>query len=81
MQERVIAGLSCRAVLAVLPDYLDGSLSDDVRQAVDSHLAGCDGCTKFGGRYATVVRLLRAEPAATADRAVRQRLRDRLGLE
>jgi len=38
-------GLTCREVVELVSDYLDGVLSDDERAAVDAHLAGCDGCS------------------------------------
>ena len=60
MDEREVAGLRCGAVLAGLEDYLDGALTADVRAPIEAHLRGCDVCDRFGGRYADVVRGLRA---------------------
>ena len=73
--QRQIGGLWCREVLEYLPDYLDGSLDSELRAAADAHLAGCDWCARFGGRYAGLVDTLRRElapaepvPEALADR-------------
>jgi anti-sigma factor RsiW len=37
--------MACREIVELLSDYLEDALSEDVRAHVDSHLAGCDGCT------------------------------------
>jgi anti-sigma factor RsiW len=71
MQDRNVAGITCSAVLAVLSDYLDGEVSDAVRAQVNAHLAGCDVCERFGGRFATTVGALRrhlAEPKVSDER-------------
>lgn len=71
MQDRNVAGITCSAVLSVLSDYLDGEVSDALRAQVNAHLAGCDVCERFGGRFATTVGALRrhlAEPALSDER-------------
>ena len=37
--------LVCREVVELITAYLDDALPADVRSAVETHLAGCDGCT------------------------------------
>jgi anti-sigma factor RsiW len=37
--------LVCREVVELINGFLDDALPADVRAAVESHLAGCDGCT------------------------------------
>ena len=64
--EKVIAGLSCGDVLAVLSDYLDGDLPPASRQQVEDHLRGCEGCTRFGGEFTATVHALRAHLAQAA---------------
>jgi anti-sigma factor RsiW len=65
--ERVVAGLRCTEVLARLSDYVDGELAPDELTRVKAHVAGCDVCERFGGRFAAVVRGLReAEPPDVA---------------
>ena len=58
--EKVIAGLSCSDVLSLLSDYLDGDLAPGVRQQVEDHLRGCDGCARFGGQFKATVQALRS---------------------
>ncbi len=70
---RLVGGMRCDEVLAVLPDYLDGDLPADRRASVERHLRGCDWCARFGGAYAGTVEALRtrlAEPMP-GDRAHR----------
>jgi len=79
-EERVVAGLSCGQVLAVLSDFLDGELAAAERQHVIEHLHGCDWCERFGGRFSEVVGALRRELAAPAplNAEVAARLRSRI---
>ena len=60
-QPKTIAGLHCFEILEHLDDYVDGALPDDVRANVEAHLAECDACTTFGGRYAGLVATLHAD--------------------
>ena len=57
--ERVIAGLACSEVLALLSDYVDGELAAEDRGRVEAHVRACDNCERFGGAFAAVVRGLR----------------------
>ena len=80
---RLEGGLWCDEVLGRLPDLIEGSL-DAVEQArVGAHLAACDVCTSFGGRYAEMIQRMRAAladaPEVSPDLSAR--LRDRLRRE
>ena len=57
--DRVVAGIRCRKVLALLSDYLDGDLPESRVDQILDHVAGCDWCEQFGGRFADTVRRLR----------------------
>jgi anti-sigma factor RsiW len=37
--------LMCRDVVELITAYLEGELPAAVREAVEAHLSGCDGCT------------------------------------
>jgi anti-sigma factor RsiW len=63
-QPKTIAGLHCFDVLEHLDDYVDAALPDDVLARVEAHLAQCDACTAFGGRYAGLVATLHAQLSA-----------------
>jgi anti-sigma factor RsiW len=39
--------LTCREVIELLSNYIEGALSTDDRRRVDEHLALCDGCATY----------------------------------
>jgi predicted anti-sigma-YlaC factor YlaD len=53
----VEASITCREVVELLSDYLDGVLPEPERVRVDEHLAGCDGCTMVLDQLRETVRL------------------------
>lgn len=75
-REKVIAGLSCSDVLARLSDYVDGDLDAADRARVEAHLAGCDGCARFGGEFSATIGALHAHVAGAT--RVPEHLRERL---
>lgn len=81
--EKIVGGLSCGQVLERLSDYLDEELGDQARGAVEEHLRGCDGCTRFGGEFRATVRALRDHllVAPTPPVSLRRRLADALDRE
>jgi anti-sigma factor RsiW len=50
--------MTCRQVVQLLTDYLDGALSAADRVLVEEHLAGCDACTAFLAQLRTASRVL-----------------------
>ena len=66
--------LTCRLVIAVLMDYVDGTLAASTRRGVEDHLKTCAPCRDFERAYratpgvvrrATGPRRVEGEPAAT----------------
>jgi anti-sigma factor RsiW len=49
--------LSCREVVEILGDYLEGAMPPDDRVRLEEHLAGCDGCTAYLEQLRTTIRL------------------------
>jgi len=39
--------LTCRELVELVTDYLEGALDSTTRRRVDEHLAGCPGCTAY----------------------------------
>jgi anti-sigma factor RsiW len=81
--DRIVAGLRCRDVLAMLADYVDGDLRAADVARVDTHLRACDRCVKFGGEYAALVEALRGRLAheAAMSSESKARVRGRLAAE
>ena len=79
--DREIAGLTCRQVLALLGDYVDGELAADDRAAVDAHLRGCTTCERFGGAIGAMVGALRRSLAVEPPAELAARLAARLADE
>jgi len=53
----VDASITCREVVEILNDYLEGELPEPERVRVEEHLAGCDGCTTILGEFRETIRL------------------------
>ncbi len=39
--------MTCREVVELMTDYLEGALSEDDRRRFEAHIAGCDGCREY----------------------------------
>jgi predicted anti-sigma-YlaC factor YlaD len=64
-------GLTCREIVELVTDYLEGGLSPKVRARVEQHLSGCDGCSNYLDQMRTTIRLtgtLREESLTTQQR-------------
>ena len=67
--------VSCASGVALLMDYLEGVLPDDVRTALEAHVAGCPRCVAFVASYRKTPELLRAATDSALPTDVRQSLR------
>jgi len=64
--------LTCRDVVEILNDYIDGALDDEQRDELERHLVTCEGCLAYLDQLRAVTRVagtLRAEdvPAPMMD--------------
>jgi anti-sigma factor RsiW len=79
LPDREVAGIRCSEVLADLSSYLDGELPAARKAQLEAHVAGCDVCARFGGRFSALVlalkRELNASGAVDADAVARMRRR------
>ncbi len=70
---------SCRELVELLTDYLDGSLEPSERARLDTHLRGCDGCTNALEQFRTTIevtgRLTEDQVAAPEREAIREAFR------
>jgi anti-sigma factor RsiW len=51
--------LSCRELVELVTDYLEGVLDPARVEALDAHLAGCDGCDTYVEQMRQTVAALR----------------------
>ena len=65
----------CATGVELLNDYLEGVLTDDVRAALDAHVARCERCVAFIESYRATPRLLREATEASLPDDVQQSLR------
>lgn len=56
-RRRLTGDLSCRELVEVLTDYLEGSLPREERARVEGHLRSCDGCDAYVAQMRTTIRL------------------------
>jgi predicted anti-sigma-YlaC factor YlaD len=49
--------LSCREVVEILGDYLEGAMAPSVRARLEEHLAECDGCAAYLEQLRVTIRL------------------------
>jgi anti-sigma factor RsiW len=50
--------VTCRQVVELMTDYLEGALSSADRTRFEEHIAGCDGCRAYLAQLATTRRVL-----------------------
>ena len=48
--------LTCKELVELVSGYLDGSLRGRRRRRFESHLAACDGCTRYMAQIAATIR-------------------------
>ena len=49
--------MTCKELVELITDYLEGQLSDDVRIRLENHLSGCNGCTNYLEQMRQTIRL------------------------
>jgi anti-sigma factor RsiW len=52
--------MSCQELVALLTEYLDGTLSAHDRARLDAHLEVCDDCRQYLDQFQATIQLLRA---------------------
>ena len=68
--------LSCRELVELVTDYVEGSLTRRDRRRFEAHIGRCDGCTSYVEEMRETIRLTgRLEPEAVAPAAREELLR------
>ena len=68
--------MSCRQLVRLVTDYLEGALGESERRRFEAHLAGCDGCSEFVAQLRTTIRLTGRLREADLPPGMRGRLLD-----
>jgi anti-sigma factor RsiW len=56
----VAGGISCREVVEIVTDYLEGKLDPDVARRLEAHLQLCPPCVEYVQQVRTTARLAAA---------------------
>lgn len=56
--ENKAATLTCRELVEIVTEYLEGALSPDDRARFEEHVAGCRGCTVYLEQMREMLRLM-----------------------
>ena len=49
--------ITCKELVELVTDYLEGKLPDDLRMSFENHLLGCKGCTNYLDQMRDTIRL------------------------
>lgn len=49
--------MTCKELVELVTDYLEGTLPVDVRMRLENHLSGCDGCTHYVEQMRQTIRM------------------------
>jgi hypothetical protein len=71
--------LTCEAVEATLPDYLDETLEPWVRISIEEHLGECAHCADLARKLRNITREASALPALVPEREIWPRIAGRIG--
>ena len=67
--------LTCKEVVEIVSDYLEGVLSPEDRQRFDAHVSACEGCTAYVEQMRETIRLTGKLTAEQVPVEQRERLR------
>ena len=49
--------MTCKDLVELVTDYLEGTLAEDLRLRMEDHLSQCDGCTNYLEQMRQTIRL------------------------
>ena len=74
MNDMPTTELTCREMVELVSDYLEGALADHDRALFEQHLVLCDGCTAYLEQMRRTVALVGRLRADSLDPSIRDRL-------
>jgi anti-sigma factor RsiW len=66
--------MTCRELVELVTDYLEGRLPDATRQQLEEHLEACDGCTAYIEQMRLTLLALGRIPEETISLTAREEL-------
>jgi anti-sigma factor RsiW len=69
-----VSELTCKEIVELVSDYLDGALTRRRRRAFEAHLAGCDGCRRYVEQMRETIRITGTLGPGAPDDEQRERL-------
>jgi anti-sigma factor RsiW len=66
--------MSCKELVELVTDYLEGRLSDAQTRALEGHLTACDGCTVYIEQMRLTLEALGRIPEETVSTVAREKL-------
>jgi len=68
--------MTCRELVELVTDYLEGALSEAERRRFEEHIGGCPGCTNYLEQMRLVIKASGRLSEAAIDPAARDALLD-----
>jgi anti-sigma factor RsiW len=68
------AGLTCREVVELVTNYVEGALSRRDRRRFEAHIAACDGCEAYLEQMRLTIEALGRVPESSISPAARDEL-------
>ena len=65
---------ACQEIFAVLSEYIDGELPEEVCEAIQAHNGNCPPCEAFMETFAKTVELVRAQPSEPLSQEMKDEL-------
>jgi len=65
---------TCREVVELVTEYLEGTMAPEDREALERHLEGCQGCRAYIEQVRGAVALSRRPPAETLSPEFQEKL-------
>ena len=70
------AALTCKEIVELVTDYLEGKLPRAERRAFEAHLSKCDGCTQYLEQMRATIRLTGTLTEESLEPDLREKLLD-----
>jgi anti-sigma factor RsiW len=67
--------ITCRELIALLCDFIDGELAEDQRCLVEQHLGNCPPCVVYLETYRLTIHLTRKLPCEPLPEKLQEKLR------